>query len=68
MFTATAQGTWDATDYASKGLVMPGIATYVTNKDGTGTGLYRMAECKSTKVTVSAIWIDEVPPTEAKID
>ena len=60
------QGTWDATDYTAKGPGMPGIATWVTNKDGTGTGVYRLAECVATKVVISAIWLDETGVEETE--
>lgn len=52
------QGTWDPTDYGAKDTSVPGVSTWVTKQDGTGAGLYRMAECVRTTVTVSAIWTD----------
>jgi len=59
------QGEWNASDYTSKGSSMPGLDTWVTKKDGTGSGAYRLAECIATRVVVSAIWLDETGATPA---
>ena len=45
---------------------MPGLSTWVCNKDGSGSGQYRFASATSCKVTVTAHPIDEDAGTDAK--
>jgi len=56
---AARQGTWEATDYGAKGAAMPETTAWVTNKNGTGDGKYRTAKILGTKVTVTAVYINE---------
>lgn len=53
------QGTWTSADYAGKGAEMPGLERWVTKKDGTGAGQYRMATATSAKVVITAVPIEE---------
>ena len=59
MFSTADQGNWVASDFTAKGVGMPGLEQWVTTQGGTGTGHYRLANCHSTAVTVSAVYIQE---------
>lgn len=56
---AARQGTWDATDYNAKGSAMPAVGEWVTNHDGSGDGKYRSAQVLGTKVTVTAVYVND---------
>ena len=59
MFANADQGAWVASDFGEKGIGMPGLEKWITAQAGTGTGHYRLANCHSTVVTVSAVYIQE---------